>query len=569
MELRSLSYKERIVTLCDFLSTNVVKGIFYAIILSLLVFAIETSFVFVLQGFLLTLGIMEKSKTHLPDWYPTGLEASIAILISFGILRSVIHTVSYYVSVRVPTLFDTIQKRRIMIFSFGSPESITMSKSMATFSELCIRGNKGVGYLIVLISDAVTVTFFFLVGLKLAPKEMIIGLILLVVLSLPLKALNKVANGAGVKIFNEWNAITNMLVDGVRNNFFYKMYGLINQRMKECEEGISRYLVNYNKSYLVIGIKNNTPNMLGIVVLGFLMYISINYIKTPGEVLLTFFYIFIRLAIGLGKIQSQLTGFRIQLPAIKELFDWYVRWKEFEKKKSSEIIERNFDENELTDDIKNRGVELAVKDLSFKYPGTDKKVLNGLNINLEKGETLVISGESGTGKSTLLSLLLGILKPTEGLIEINNHNAYEISDALSKHIGYVGPNPYIITDTIRNNLLYGHFDPNSVTDEEIWQALDNAELTDYIKSTDNGLNTFFNEEAPISTGQKQRLSIARVYLRKPKLIVLDEITANLDSDTEHKIIENLKPFLKECTSLVVTHREAMLELATQKIHLTQ
>jgi len=559
--------KQRVIKLYAFLGREVVLGVLLAIFFSLLVFVVETSFVFVLQGFLTTLGVMEKSKTHLPSWYPTSVNASVGILIVFGLSRSLVNIASYYVSVRIPTLFDTIQKKRIMEYSFLHPEGITMSKAMATFSELCIRGNKGVGYLISTTTTLITITFYFFVGLSLAPYEMIIGILIVLTLSLPLRFLNKSANRAGLETFKEWNSITEMLVDGVRNNFFFKMYGLIESKRDECIKSIDAYLKQYNLSYLIISIKNNIPNFLGVLTLAILMFISLNYIKTPGEILLSFFYIFIRIALGFGKVQSELTGLRIQYPALKELYTWYLKWKSSSEELMNKVAGDAAINDRAIKEIQISGVLIEASGVNFNYPGFGEVVLRDISFQLKKGEALVISGESGTGKSTLLSLILGVLSPSAGTVKINGQDASLFNKTLSRYIGYVGPNPYIITDTIRNNLLYGHYSPGKVTDDEIWEALENAEVADFVRASQKGLNTFFNEEAPISTGQKQRLSIARVYLRKPELVVLDEITANLDSETERKIVENLKPLLKLCTSLIVTHRDAMLELATQKIHL--
>lgn len=216
----------------------------------------------------------------------------------------------------------------------------------------------------------------------------------------------------------------------------------------------------------------------------------------------------------------------------------------------------------LADDVEhNEGKEkLSVvegnfefKDVHFRYRGAEKDVLNGLNLKVNKGETIALVGESGAGKSTILNLVIGFNMKESGTLKIDGKNMDEIDlRTYRKHLAVVPQTSILFSGTIRENITYGQED---VSDEKLKEVIEAANLSDLINSLSNGVDTVVGEHGgTLSGGQRQRVSIARALIRDPQVIVLDEATSALDSISEKLIQEALSNLTKGRTTFVVAHR---------------
>ena len=212
---------------------------------------------------------------------------------------------------------------------------------------------------------------------------------------------------------------------------------------------------------------------------------------------------------------------------------------------------------------------LEVNNLSLQYVNLNntKSILKNINFYLNQGETLGIVGESGSGKTTLLMVLIGVLTHSKGTIKWGDVYLEQFENKLfRKKIGYMGPEPFIISGTVRDNLCYGlHEQPST---NEVWNACKDAEADGFLKQLDKGLNTPLSELGEgLSMGQKQRLGMASALLRKPQILILDEVTANLDKKTEQAIIKNIDKMKTNMTILVSTHSDAFDNIADQILEL--
>lgn len=197
--------------------------------------------------------------------------------------------------------------------------------------------------------------------------------------------------------------------------------------------------------------------------------------------------------------------------------------------------------------------DIEFDDVSFKYPDGDEYILEHFSLNIPFGTNIAIVGETGAGKSTLVNLICRFYEPTSGRVLIDGRDARERSQLwLHSAIGYVLQTPHLFSGTVRENLLYGN--PNA-TDEDIRRALELVSAQGVVDKLENGLETDVGEGGDmLSTGEKQLLSFARAILADPRILVLDEATASVDTITEQKIQSAIDTIIRGRTSVVIAHR---------------
>jgi len=226
--------------------------------------------------------------------------------------------------------------------------------------------------------------------------------------------------------------------------------------------------------------------------------------------------------------------------------------------------------------------DVAFKNVKFSYPTADEislaslevvakkeivdsgEVLKGISFEVKPGTMTAIVGPSGAGKSTISGLLPRLYDVTAGAIEVSGVDIRNVLiTELRSTIGIVTQDSHMFHDSIEANLLYAKKD---ATEAEMWAACDAAQIGDFIRSLPNGLNTVVGERGHrLSGGEKQRLAIARLLLKAPKIVILDEATAHLDSENEALVQEALKSALKDRTSIVIAHRLSTIVHADQII----
>lgn len=221
---------------------------------------------------------------------------------------------------------------------------------------------------------------------------------------------------------------------------------------------------------------------------------------------------------------------------------------------SDEVVDKYGDafqpKKENWEDIKG---DIEFRDVDFKYPDGDEYILENFNLKIPFGTNVAIVGETGAGKSTLANLICRFYEPTRGELLIDGRDARERSQLwLHSALGYVLQSPYLFSGTIRENLVYGR---PEATEEEIERAVRLVSLDGVIGKLENGLDTKVGEGGDLlSTGEKQLISFARAIIKEPKIVVLDEATASVDTLTEQKIQSAINEVIKGRTSIVIAHR---------------
>lgn len=201
--------------------------------------------------------------------------------------------------------------------------------------------------------------------------------------------------------------------------------------------------------------------------------------------------------------------------------------------------------------------KVELKNVSFGY--NDNLILKDVNLEINKGDIVGVIGSSGSGKTTILKLMMHFYECNEGDILYNNESIKDIThSSLYKNVNLFSQSTYLFSDTILNNLLIAN--PSSSL-EEVIEACKNASIYNYIVNLKDGFNTKISDlKDNLSSGEKQRLGLARVFLRKPKLLLLDEATSNIDAENEKIILDALKEYKKDMAILIVSHRASTLSI---------
>ena len=205
---------------------------------------------------------------------------------------------------------------------------------------------------------------------------------------------------------------------------------------------------------------------------------------------------------------------------------------------------------------------VEIKNLNFTYPGSDKKSLDDITLNISQGETLAVVGRVGSGKSTLAQLIPRLYEANWKSVLIGGVPVESISlSRLREHIGYVDQDPFLFTATVRENIMLGN---DGADVEEIDEAVRCSGLLPDLERFPNGLNTVVGERGvSLSGGQKQRIALARALLKKSPILILDDAFSSLDAETEDTIMKNIKNYTQGITTVLITHRLGAVREADQ------
>ena len=347
-----------------------------------------------------------------------------------------------------------------------------------------------------------------------------------------------------------------------RKSFFYAKQGL--EAIKEINisgrqnEFADQYISKYSKLSKIVFLQNFI-NFLPRVWLEVFVFISLiiflffshfqnNEMTKIIPILALYVGTAFRLLPGINRIVVSINALKLGLPAVKVLqeeIDLFNKQKE--NLKYTGQSETRFEKS------------LKLKNIFFDYEKS-KSILKGINIEILKGSTIGIMGSSGSGKSTFIDVLTGLLRPNKGEVLVDEQNIYLNLKSWRKKLGYVPQNIYLLDDTIKNNIAFG-IQEHLIDQKLINEALNKAGLNKFIKELPNGVETNVGERGTkLSGGQAQRIALARALYNKPSVLILDEATNSLDINKENQILETIKTNLKDITVIIVSHRENTVKI---------
>lgn len=203
--------------------------------------------------------------------------------------------------------------------------------------------------------------------------------------------------------------------------------------------------------------------------------------------------------------------------------------------------------------------KIELKDITYAYPGTDKLIFDHAGMEIPVGNSVGIVGGSGSGKTTIVDILLGLLKIKNGEITADGVNIMEHYRGWLKNIGYIPQMIFLLDDDIRKNVAFG-VPEEEIDEEKLWYALREAQLDEFVNTLPEGVHTGIGERGiRISGGQRQRIGIARALYNDPEVLILDEATSALDNDTEAAIMESINHFQGKKTLIIIAHRLQTIE----------
>ncbi len=224
-------------------------------------------------------------------------------------------------------------------------------------------------------------------------------------------------------------------------------------------------------------------------------------------------------------------------------------------------------ENSFERKHENFQATVSVSEVSFTYINSNSPTLKNISLEIPEGEMVALVGPSGGGKSTLVDIILGISKPQQGKVLVSGREPAMAIQSWPGAIGYVPQDVFISNNSIKQNITIG-FDSATIADQFIWEAIEQAELADFVRELPDQLDYEVGESGSnLSGGQKQRIGIARALISKPSLIIFDEATSNLDSETEKRLSDSILKLKGMRTLIIVAHRLSTVREADRVIYL--
>ncbi len=330
-----------------------------------------------------------------------------------------------------------------------------------------------------------------------------------------------------------------------------KAFNAEEQENKNFEKGVDTLYQNVKKSLTATAlITSSSTFLIGLAstaIMGIGGYFMMGGSMTNGDFVSFTLYLGLMIApiVQMSNIGSQLTEAMAGLDRTQELLN----------------MEEEDDPEVRTNHLKDIHGDIEFDDVSFSYEES-KEVLHNISFTAPAGSVTALVGSSGSGKSTIAGLAATFLNPDSGEVRLDNHDLAKVNlRSYRQHLGVVLQDDFLFEGTVRENILFPRPD---ATEEELMAAVKGAYVDEFTDNFEDGLDTVIGERGvKLSGGQRQRLSIARALLADPKILILDEATSNLDTESEAFIQKSLNELMKDRTTFVIAHRLSTIRQADQ------
>ena len=442
-------------------------------------------------------------------------------------------------------LYDKIVTLPLAFYS-EKTKGDTISRVSADVNEV---RNSFLAILEMIVREPLTILFSLITMLILSPKLTLFVLVFIPISGFIISKIGKSLKKGSLKVQKEQGVFLSVLEETMGGLRIIKAFNVEKMFAGKFEDSNARYYKYSNRLLNRQNLASPLSELLGIVVIGVLLVYGGYLVFVDKTMDASFFVGYITLAYNI------LTPAKAIAKA-----SYSVKRGDGAANRILEFLET---ENEIVD-IENPIVkdtfdsELIIDNVSFKYE--DQYVLKNFNLQIPKGKSVALVGQSGSGKSTIANLVTRFYDVNEGCITIDGENIKNLSKkSLRSFIGLVNQDSILFNDTVANNLKVGK---ENATDDEIIDALKIANAWEFVKDLPNGIHTNIGDSGgKISGGQKQRINIARAVLKNSPIMILDEATSALDTESERLVQDALEKMMKNRTSIVIAHRLSTIQNA--------
>lgn len=473
-----------------------------------------------------------------------------------NIFLAISHYLSYWLAVRVTSnirsqIINTLMTVSIGYYSHVKTGDLVEKVSYNTIltEELIQNATKLLDYFA---SFLVLLILLVIFSLKLTLVTIVLAAIIAFALSLHIKKLSKIGQ-RHVESSREFTSTLHESISGIEVIKSFTKENAQSEKLEGKIEKTAKYRLQYMFSEYMVHILTEA---LGVIAIGVLFLIAITSSQMDYKLMLTqllpFIYILARMLPLIKLINHARGAIAVRWPAFKSVHD--LMSLENKPLIKNGIIPYTGLRN---------GIEFT--SVTFSYNSGDKAALKNASFSIPKGKTTALVGKSGAGKSTVINLLLRFYDTQDGSILIDGKPISSfIIESYRKNIGIVSQDTFIFNDTVKNNIAFGAL--NTPDDTTIIEAAMRAGADEFIKELPNGYNSLLGERGVrLSGGQRQRISIARAILKNPEILILDEATSSLDTETEQLIHKAITELSLNRTVVIIAHRLSTIKNADQII----